>query len=94
VEYFSGFFLQDIIAEIGLSFILTLKLLFFCYIDHILSYIYYNFKSAKCVCGGCSREKARIVRIDDFKLYKVCSVCANSLKASRAYRYDVFEDKK
>ena len=51
--------------------------------------------SGKCMCGSCSREKARILRIDEYKLFKVCRTCANELKENRKYREDVFAiDKK
>ena len=57
------------------------------------SYLHiYVFHSGKCVCGSCATHKARITRIDEYKLFKVCCTCVRELNAQRKYRVDVFED--
>ena len=52
----------------------------------------FGIDSGKCVCGSCASRKARIPRVDDYKLFKVCISCHRELDTQRKYRVDVFEE--
>eukprot|EP01038_Epipyxis_sp_PR26KG_P011853 gene11853-15859_t len=39
----------------------------------------------KCVCEPCSKEKVRIPRLDEKKLFKVCNPCGLDIRNSREY---------
>jgi hypothetical protein len=44
----------------------------------------------------CSRDKMRILKIDDKKLFRVCNPCGKELKSTRVYgthRYNQEEEK-
>ena len=47
----------------------------------VLLYCY----SGKCVCEMCSREKMRIPKLDEKKLFRVCNPCGKELKSVRVY---------
>jgi hypothetical protein len=47
----------------------------FCYLRH----------SGKCICEVCSRDKMRIPKMDDHKLFRVCNPCGRELKNQRVY---------
>jgi hypothetical protein len=52
-------------------------------------------RSGKCVCEMCSRDKMRILKIDDKKLFRVCNPCGKELKSTRVYgthRYNQEEE--
>lgn len=41
--------------------------------------------SGKCICEMCSKDKMRVPKIDEKKLFRVCNPCGKELKSQRVY---------
>lgn len=48
-----------------------------------LEYCY--FCSGKCICEICSKDKMRVPKIDEKRLFRVCNPCGKELKSMRVY---------